>query len=421
MAVFVFALVSIWSGLVGGLWGRYGGSLHRRHRPWALAFLLLLLDSFDTRIFPWSIVMGMGSQREFLASVFWLGTWGWRVLFFGLLPIVYLWSRQPGLDGRRLAFRLVALFGVVLGGAWGLGAWQISRLEARYPERQPVILIQGNIGNFQKKLTKLGVEPTVNNVLRIHGDLFDRILNENYRGRPPEAGEAEPWYAWPETSFPGFPVSDPGQRAWVRERLDRTRGLHLIGAYDRAPQVEAGRRLILDFNIVALFHEAVGYVSHYEKVNLLAWGEYVPFGDRYPRLYEIFSAVNHFGRGLEAKELAHPDPEGPVFVPLICYEILMPGFVTDFVRKAEAAYPGRDVILVNPANDSWYGPTSQPSQHSLLARWEVARQGVPMIRPTNTGLSQVVAPWGEVLAVGPRDETTFVSGQIPVRKTLRLR
>jgi apolipoprotein N-acyltransferase len=192
-----------------------------------------------------------------------------------------------------------------------------------------------------------------------------------------------------------------------------------VGAYATALETFAGKPKELDFNIVGFLHESdPGRIDHYRKRIRLPFGEYIPFDEQFPFLYKWLPAVNHFGAGERFQGLAHPDSQGPVFVPLVCYEILSRSFVRDFVRSLRRDYKGRPLILVNPTNDSWYGPTSEPFQHSLIARWMVAEQQLPALRPTNTGLSQVIAPWGEVLASTHRDESRVVYGLLPVSKAI---
>ena len=83
---------------------------------------------------------------------------------------------------------------------------------------------------------------------------------------------------------------------------------------------------------------------------------------------------------------------GQRFVTPICYEILESNYMRSLLNEF-----GNNRFIVNHTNDSWYGDTSEPFHHSLLARWESSRLQVSMLRPTNTGMSQIVAPWGEVL------------------------
>lgn len=385
-----------------------------------LGLWLVVYEVIDVRLFPWVHAQSVGSDPYLLASVRVLDTWMWSLIFlvFVLLlgRILHRSSQSAEVLSWKLLGKVAGLFVVFFVPLYGIGYWQKTTLEKEYAARQPVALLQGNVGNYQKKLTKLKVEPTLRVVMSIHRDLveeaaivFNQKLNSDGTG-------AEPWVFWPETSFPGFPMQSIPDAEALKSFVLMTRGLHVVGAYEEGTIDFAGSPKEVDFNVAALFHEKAGFVSSYKKHIRVPFGEYIPFDEYLPKAYEWIPTVNHFGRGDTFLPLVHPDSEGPVFIPLICYEILFKSFVDRFVKEVKAKYPNRDIILVNPTNDSWYGPTSEPFQHSLLARWSAVRHGLPLLRPTNTGLSQVVAPWGEVMASGPRDDAWVIQGELPVRK-----
>ncbi len=419
ISLLAFALTAIPSYLFGALYSR----IHKQYllqrglcaQVASLFVFVLLWDWLDLRLFPWSPVMSVGADRYLLASVGIFGTWGWRFLFFGYVAWV-LWALKSKHSTKHFALHLTASTALIFGFTYAVGFWHHTKLNEAYAARQPIALIQGNVGNYEKKLSKLGVMPTIENVLRIHRDLNEKIA---IRFSPLEQQDIEPWIIWPETSYPLRPVEEPADRQSLMEFVMLTRGLHIVGTYEQAPAPFAGQVVPLDHNIAALFHSKKGFVSHYRKVNLLAFGEYIPLGDMFPKLYQLMPFVAHFGRGQTPVALPHPDPKGPVFLPLICYEILDHAYVRSFIKKASAEYPNRELVLVNLTNDSWYGPTAEPFEHSLLSRWTSASFSLPMLRPTNTGLSQIVAPWGEVLAQGPRDEAFVIFGELPVKNIQR--
>lgn len=389
--------------------------------PLATTFLLALwwavFEWLDLRFFPWTWAQSVGSDVYLLSTVSVLDTWAWSLLFLIFVVGLATWLiRRESYSWTNVAGAgiLSILFFAPL---YGLGYVQKSKLEESHSERQPIALLQGNVGNYEKKLSHLQVAPTIRNVLAIHRDLIEEVAIEleQKRIRTSES-EKEAWVIWPETSFPGFPMQIISAAEALANFVELTGGLHIVGAYEEGLIDFHGKPKEVDFNIAALYHESRGYVNHYQKHIRVPFGEYVPFDQFLPKAYQWLPNVNHFGKGDELTVLAHPDPEGPVFVPVICYEILFPDFVDDFVEEARKSYPGRPIVIVNPTNDSWYGPTSEPWTHSLLSRWATARVGLPLLRPTNTGLSQIVAPWGEVMAVGPRDTQWTVFGELPVRK-----
>jgi apolipoprotein N-acyltransferase len=190
----------------------------------------------------------------------------------------------------------------------------------------------------------------------------------------------------------------------------------LIGSYHQEEGTYNNAKTQYDFNITFLFHEKTGIQGPYKKQILMPFGEYFPWDNYLPKIYEWIPAINHFGRGEKNTLLLHPDPDGPAFVSLICYEILFDNLVDKFLKDAESEHPGRNLILYNPTNDSWFGPTVEPFMHARLAQWQAARVQKPLVRATNTGISMAVAPWGEILREGPLFKTDIIYSQLPVKK-----
>jgi apolipoprotein N-acyltransferase len=385
-----------------------------------LGVWLALWNVCDLRAFPWVHAQSVGSDRFLLATVGLLDTWGWSLLYLVFILVAGHWAWRAETLSRRLILKVFGLFVAIFAPLYALGVWRLGQLESEYKERQPVALLQGNVGNYQKKLTKLKVEPTVRVVMGIHRDLVEEASIRFSETLNADGSGPEPWIIWPETSFPGMPMQEVSAAEALKNLVTLSRGLHIVGAYEEGEIQLAGVPKQVDFNIAALFHEKAGFVGRYRKRIRVPFGEFIPGDEYFPQAYQWLPGVNHFGRGETFEALVHPDPKGPVFIPLICYEILFQGFVDAFVKEVSAKYPGRDIVIVNITNDSWYGPTSEPFQHSLLARWASARKSLPMLRPTNTGFSQIVAPWGEVLTSGPRDEAWVIFGGLPVKR-LQLR
>lgn len=387
------------------------------YRPLALFFWFIFWDSLEFRFFPWSPAITVGGNRYLLATAGIFGTMGWRVIFFSL-AVLLAWLYRHRTSNRvfvRRASVAVSTYALL---TFATGLWNLRRLQNEYSARQPVALLQGNVGNYEKVLSEQRGMPTTKNVMRIHQDLVEEAaIHFAEKSAAPDG--PEPWVFWPETSVPGWPLSEPQLGDQLFEWTKLTRGLHIIGTYEKAPGIFAGRPTTLEYNSVLLVHESRGLLDSYRKHLRIPFGEYVPFDEYLPQVYQWLPAVNHFGAGDKFIALVHPDPQGPVFVPLVCFEILFSGFSREFVRAVRAQYPGRDIILVNPTNDSWYGPTSEPYAHSFMARWQAASLGLPLLRPTNTGFSQVIAPWGEAVASGPQDQSTVVFAELPVKKLQR--
>ncbi len=135
----------------------------------------------------------------------------------------------------------------------------------------------------------------------------------------------------------------------------------------------------------------------YDKVYLLAFGEYLPLGETFPILYEWSPNSSQFNRGT----VRRPLPFGKhSLATLICYEDILPRYVNSIMR-AEDPSPG---ILVNITNDSWFGDTTEPRIHLALASFRAVEQRRWLVRATNSGISAFVDPVGRITKTVPAME-----------------
>ena len=96
----------------------------------------------------------------------------------------------------------------------------------------------------------------------------------------------------------------------------------------------------------------------------------------------------------------------PSVGPLICYEVIFPGEVTDPAR--------RPAWLLNVTNDAWYGFSSGPFQHFAIARVRAVEEGLPVVRSANNGISGVIDAYGRVVRRLGLDDIGVVDSGLPV-------
>ena len=103
--------------------------------------------------------------------------------------------------------------------------------------------------------------------------------------------------------------------------------------------------------------------------------------------------------------------------PLICYEDLMPWLAREFVRGKKAN------LLVNLTNDAWFGDTVAPWQHARLAVWRAIETRKAFVRATNTGLTAIISPKGEIVDFLPTFSRGVLTAKVPLmdRETLYVR
>jgi apolipoprotein N-acyltransferase len=157
-------------------------------------------------------------------------------------------------------------------------------------------------------------------------------------------------------------------------------------------RVSDARQYVL-YNTAVASDQAGTITGRYDKQYLLTFGEYLPFGETFPVLYQWSPNSGHFspGTSLEPIEVDIRGEKHPV-TALICYEDILPRFTNDAVRHA------RPELLVNMTNDAWFGDTAEPWEHLALAKFRAIEHRRFLVRGTNSGVSAVIDPVGRVIA-----------------------
>ena len=94
-------------------------------------------------------------------------------------------------------------------------------------------------------------------------------------------------------------------------------------------------------------------------------------------------------------------------VPLgisICFE---DAFARDVIKDLPAAK-----LLVNVSNDAWFEDSIEPHQHHAIARMRALEAGRYMIRSTNTGITALIGPHGQVIEQLPQFEVGVLKGEV---------
>lgn len=271
---------------------------------------------------------------------------------------------------------------LVLFGAWRLEAVRTARAQA--PALR-VGVIQGNISIEHK------------------GDrtFFGRNMDA-YRDASRALAGGVDLLVWPETVFQRRIV---GAHARLDGNDDPFPGAPrplLFGGLATTP----GPGSLTHVHNSAFLRATDGRVlGRYDKRILVPFGEYMPFGDRFPRLRELSPATSDFTAGGDPALLTL-DP-GTRIGALICYEDVIP-------EPSRTAVARGATLLVNLTNDAWYGDSAEPIQHQALAIWRAVETRRDLVRATNTGLTSVIAATGEVIAELP----VFTSATLPAEVRL---
>ncbi len=167
---------------------------------------------------------------------------------------------------------------------------------------------------------------------------------------------------------------------WVREAEVPI----LLGTLDHETD-DSGKMSI--YNSTFLLRPNTYEFEKYFKMKLVPVSEGIPYGWKFDILSRI-KVVGGFSRGFDNTKWKITD--SLTVAPTICYEAIYPNF--NRVRGDSVN------VIVNTTNDSWFGISQGPYQHSQMARMRTIETGIPMIRCAASGISFVADGYGRVIA-----------------------
>jgi len=318
--------------------------------------------------FPWNLI---GSVWAFSDAMLQLGALSgiWGLSLLTLLAAAAPATLSEGSKTTLSRWLPVGATLLLLALTWAGGELRLSAAPpagSRSVEGVALRLVQPGIAQSSKWATDLRAQHIADQMA---------LTLRNGAGRYSHA-------IWPETAIT-YSIADQPDLRQALAQIVPPGGLLLSGA-PRTVWEASGPRLWNSFHALDPLGEIRGT---YDKFHLVPFGEYVPLKGLLG-ISKLTQGRLDFSPGPGLRTLTMPGL--PPFGPLICYEVIFPGQVTE---------PGkRPDWLLNLTNDSWFGTSSGPYQHFASARMRAVEEGLPLVRVANSGISGVVDGYGRTLA-----------------------
>jgi apolipoprotein N-acyltransferase len=371
----------------------------------------------------------------------------------------YLVKRVPESDASRFTLHAsrplvpgIALTAAVLIGTLLYGQWRLRETPSHVSDGPLVGSLQSNIPQSVKQSFSES------------GTLFDELMVSS---KAAAAAGAE-LILWPETMVQG--ILDPGLWPYLRSGsdpndetfLDEDKAFHkalgehalqtgsslLVGAYGMEIREDSrGKSYLASFNSAYFYHpDGTRDPGRYDKIHLVLFGEYIPFRQQFPWLFDLLKQL--FPEGYNPTYMLERGTRYTVFKMLprveeqrtedggqrteqdlsailpyrfgtiICYEDAIPYVGRNFTLDKE----GRKRIdwLVNISNDGWFVrfpkaegrviPSSELSQHAAICTFRAVENRLAVVRSVNTGISCLIESTGRI-----RDGYRAASKDFPVK------
>lgn len=357
------------------------------------AFIALFeyLRGFIATGFPWN-VLGYAAYFDPVtmqsASVLGIYSMTALVVLVCALPVILLGKYQsPSLS----KYCLITLWLALLVGHVGYGVWRLDNKQSTNVENVALRLVQPSIPQADK------FDPAR------EAEFFKRYLDLSTSASGDNKLSDVTHLIWPESVFPFLLTERRDALSSIAAMLPE--GTSLITGAVRAEQASSASEESLAFNSVYVIdHEGI-IVSAADKVHLVPFGEYLPFQGLLELLglQQITQVQGGFTPGASRKLLS--TGVGPLFLPLVCYEIIFSGDVWNGSKRAG--------WIVNLTNDAWFGISPGPYQHERQAVVRAVEEGLPLVRVANNGVSGVYDAYGEIISRLELGERGIIDAPLP--------
>jgi apolipoprotein N-acyltransferase len=201
---------------------------------------------------------------------------------------------------------------------------------------------------------------------------------------------------WPETATPFYFMAKRERDLVLSQDLVAFVKENRVPLLFGSPTYEIKpTRQIVGLNSALLLSAGGQVEAQYNKMHLVPFGEYVPLKHILFFVGKMVESIGDFGSGSDYTVMTVPYGAGErrektKLCTVICYEIIFPGLVRQFVDRGAA-------IVTTITNDAWFGRTSAPFQHFSMAVFRAVENRVPIARAANTGISGFIDSRGRIL------------------------
>ncbi|OCG18681.1 apolipoprotein N-acyltransferase [Gilliamella sp. App6-5] len=144
--------------------------------------------------------------------------------------------------------------------------------------------------------------------------------------------------------------------------------------------------------------------NRYQKHHLVPFGEFTPLESVLEPIAELLNIPMSSMKSGEANQ-PQLQIKGFKFTTAICYEVILSHLMwQNFTSDSD--------FLLTVSNDAWFGDSIAPKQHLQMAQARALEFGRPLIRSTNTGITAIIDPHGNIVKQLPQFKTAVLSATV---------
>ncbi|MBP7735655.1 MAG: apolipoprotein N-acyltransferase [Spirochaetes bacterium] len=415
-----------------------------RPRWFTAALLALISDYCVPRLFPYTWGNFVAGNRWMAQMTDLVGIYGLTPILFGISYVMYRLARMAALalsEGIRTKSAPASLKTLIRPFAvkrlWPMPLLLVLCLSYGAIQIHRMTEIQKTLPSVRVAIINPNAPPEDEKL--VNAAILNKLMFDTIPGLVAEAARASggrlDLIVLPESAVPFMCAEDTEASRRMKEYSPDAELMAQLLAYNWNADIflnEAAFRFVPDGRggkEMAMFNSSVLYSRDgkrrdtYQKRRLLAFGEYMPgegllrhlglkkaaqeiigasrFSSGAVSNLIAYSVVNRdkpfqtadiLGyesvRGTSPRDFEKKFPEGRAFspdgyfLPLICFESILPDHVRSFFNNPDKRNPD---FIVNITQDGWYGNTIETYQHFALARIRAIETRRALVRSVNNG------------------------------------
>ena len=330
--------------------------------------------------FPWNlIVYSFSNQLEVLNITSIIGTYSFNLFCISLFtsPSLIILSKKKKDAGVFIAFLIITI------SFYAFGSQKFKKFNDEKINKHEfkIRIISSNIS----------IDRFYNDVDPIQG-IEDLIKISS----PPENEKVI--FIWPEGILPGIFQEELAQYKEIFNKAFNQNHLIILGIDSKSKEDQT----LKYFNSFSVFDHDLNLINSYNKVNLVPFGEFLPF-EKILKKTGIKTITNNYqsysnGKVREIMEINQKNFSLKI-LPLICYEIIYSGRI---FRDNDFDY------IINISEDGWFGNSVGPEQHFVHSIYRAIESGKYVLRSSNNGITAIVNPLGVVEKQVDLNQSDFI-------------
>ena len=318
--------------------------------------------------FPWNLIAySFVNQLEIISITSVIGTYGFNLFCISLFssPSLLL-LKETNKEIATFIFFLISLFVFYLYGYhYEKKFYEASKISHDFKVRA----VSSNI-SLKRYYSNSNPVPVIEELIKIS----DPNLEE------------KTIFIWPEGILPNISQNDLIKYKYLFKNKFNKNHFLMIGVNSETKVDDTTNY----FNSFALYDNELNLLNSYNKINLVPFGEFLPF-ENFLSNIGLKTVTNNFqsytkGDRRNIIEIKS-DNYSLKILPLICYEIIFSGKI---FKKNNFD------IIINISEDGWFGKSIGPKQHFAHSIFRSIESGKYIVRSANNGVSAIINPIGEI-------------------------